>query len=218
MPRNYGYSKKPSGRKLYKPGTVVDMAVKAAKGVRYIKNLINVERKFNDTVYSGTAQTTTPVITSLSAISEGSDYNNRDGLSVKPSSLSLRGVVSAQASQTVGNVFVRCMIIRDKEGLGTAPVDSDILESKNDINSPLNHVNGKRFQVLHDKMYSISDGGGPSGHAFKAFKKLSGHIRYSNSTTGTREGQLYMLTMSSTATAIDEPLVAWYARLRFIDN
>lgn len=224
MPGGYkkrGYKKRSYGRKkggfLNRKYSAMDLASKAWSAAKYVKALVNVEHKFLDTTYTYTAQSTTPVVTWLTSISEGSDYNQRDGISVKASALYIKGTAAPNPTQTTFLQQLRCIIFQDNDNTGTAPVASDLLEASTDIHSPLNHTNGKRFRVLMDKNYLINaDANG--GHSIKKYFKLNDHIRWSNSTTGTREGHIYMLTMSDTATAAQEPGISWYSRLRYIDN
>lgn len=215
--KRYGRKVVPWYKRKYSP---IDMAAKAMSGVNYLRKLINVERKFNDTVYAEAKQTTTPVITWISDISQGTDYNQREGLSVKLASLQFKGTV--YASDTVSGLgaryesLVRVIIFCDMEG-GSGFSAADLLEASTNINSPLNHTNGKRFIVYHDKYYTVSSGG-PSIKEVKVFRKNNEHIRWSNSTTGQREGHLYVLTMSDETVSDNEPSISWYARIRYIDN
>jgi hypothetical protein len=223
MPYGYkkrGYKKRSYGRKkggfLNRKYSAMDLASKAWAAAKYVKGLINVEHKFNDVSQSG-QQSTTATVTSLSNISEGTDYNQRTGISVRATSLYVKGCIYAFSTQATFGETVRTMIVCDMDNTGSAPSASDILEAPTDVNSALNHTNGQRFKVLFDRNYLISPGG-DGGKEFKVYLKPNSHIRWSNSTTGTREGHLYMLQLSTTAVAANEPNVTWYSRLRYVDN
>lgn len=187
------------------------------RAIMDLKSLVNVERKFNDVQVTPAQQSKTATITSLSAVSEGSDYNQRTGLSIKADSLYVRGSSYAYNTSATSDSNLRMLIIRDNEGLGSAPTEADIFEYTGDINSPINHLNGKRFTVLYDKVFNYSING-PTSHTFKKYIKLGHHIKYANSTTGTREGHIYFVTQSDTNTAVNEPYIGFDSRLRFIDN
>lgn len=185
--------------------------------INNIKSLINVERKFLDvSITPAAVDKNNPTIDWLSSISEGNDYNNRQGISVKSNSLFLRGYLTLPSTATVGHV-VRFILFLDLEGLGTAPTASDLLETSTDVNSPLNHFNGKRFKVLYDRLHVLSISG-PEIKPFKVYKKCGHHIRWSNSTTATREGHIYAMYLSDTHTTTEQPLLGYDSRLRFVDN
>lgn len=199
-------------------GSALGLAKRAYSGYKFLRKLINVEQKFCDASQATTAQSTTATITSLSAISESSDYNGRTGLSVKAVSLYFRAITTAQSTAASGHPL-RYIIFVDNNGTGTAPIDTDVLESKNAFFSPLAHTVGDRFAVLADIMTEVgTTAGGPSLCNIERFIKLDHHIKYSNTTTGTKEGQVYLLTIADTATGTEEPQAAWYSRIRYVDN
>lgn len=206
--RKGGFVKKVAG--------YASMAMKAYALAKYVKSLVNVERKFLDTTQTSSGCNNTAVLIQQTNISEGTDYNQRTGISVKAVSAYIKGFITLPAAATLGHQ-VRLILLFDSDNTGTAPVASDVLEVNTDINSPIQHTNGKRFKILWDRTLSISQSGPDSVH-FKHYFKLGNHIRWSNSTTGTREGHLYLLQFSDTSTANEIPLLSWYHRLRFVDN
>lgn len=195
------------------------VAYRAYQGVKYLKSIVNVEKKFNDLGSSGNMQPLASAATVdwLTNIAQGTDYNKRDGISVKPASLFLRGTIELQGTAPVGT-NVRHVLVLDKEGLGTAPTVTDLFEDTSYFVSPLNHINGKRFKVLMDRITSVSPQGPQSVH-WKKFLKLNHHTRWSNTTTGTREGHLYMFSFADQYSAgVSAAVSTYYSRLRFIDN
>lgn len=194
----------------------VAMAANALKTANYVAGLINVEQKFCDTTLGVTSVTTTGAVSWLSSISEGSDYNNRDGLSIKAKSLYMRGNVAMAAGATDQTENIRCLLFIDKES-GTAPTLGDVLENSSNYLSPLNHTNGKRFQILWDKVYSLS-ANGKETQAFVINQNLRQHIKWYNSTTGTKQGHVYFGYVSDGNTATTEPTLEFYSRIRYIDN
>lgn len=194
------------------------LAAKAWTLAKYLKGLINVERKFLDVETSAAAVSkTTGSTTWISSISEGTDYNQRTGISVKLTSLFIRGTINMNTTATQQSRYVRFIVFMDSDPVSATPAMSDVFEVAGDPNSPLNHTNGARFKILHDKLYSISLSG-PDNHIFKKYIKLSHHLRWGNSTTDRRAGHIYVMAFSDTDTAAEEPLVGWYSRLRFVDN
>lgn len=192
------------------------LAYKAWQMAKYVKSLVNVERKFCDTVVSNPFLTT-GTLDANSAISEGTDYNQRDGLSVKGTSLYIRGTVNLSGTGPIVDTNARVIFFQDSDNTGSPPTASDLLESVT-VNSPINHTNGKRFKILSDKVYSLSPNGSTARH-YKIFIPKIGHIRWSNSTTGTREGHLYCLWLADTNTSpVSLTTHNYFARLRYIDN
>ena len=186
-------------------------AKKALKVANFVKGLVNAEYKMLDTS-AATTPTATGYVAALSTILEGADYNNRNGLSIKAASLFLKATIFQNPAANAS--AVRCLICIDSDNTGTAPVVSDILETSSVI-SPLNHTNGKRFKILTDRTYCVNNNG-EQERFIKKYIKLRHHIKYSNTTTGTRSGQLYMLVISDTLT--NNPSFNYYTRLRYLDN
>lgn len=215
--KNKGKGKGKGSKKWWdKKYSAYDMALKAWGMAKYIKKLINVESKFCDTTLGVTAVTTTGAVTQLSAISEGSDYNNRDGLSVKAQSIYIRGMTSVSSSATDANENIRLILFIDKESVG-APALGDLLENAGNYLSPLNHTNGKRFQVLCDKVITLQSNGSNS-KPFKIYMPMRHHLKWYNTTTGTKQGHVYLAYVSDGNTAATEPTLEFYSRLRYIDN
>lgn len=222
MPK-YAKSKRTSFRKkrssvawYNRKFTAFDVASKALRAAKYVKSLINVEKKFLDTVQANTSVSSTAGVNQLSAISQGTDYNQRDGLSVKAASIQGRIQVTANSTSTVGHQL-RYILVRDMNDDGTAPVISDLLESATNVNSPLNHTFGDRFKVLYDKSFNTSQTG-PEIQVKDFYIPLNDHIKWSDATTGRRVGHIWCFYLSDTAVAGESPTFNAYWRLRFIDN
>lgn len=215
--RKRGFRRRRFGRKRggYTTwGATKFLARKAYSGFKYVKRLINVEKKFFD-VSSADNVTSTGAITSLTNIGEGNDYNQRDGNSILCQSVGLRAVCKINPSATT--TWVRCMIFADNDQRGVDPAVTDILETASYI-SPLNHVVGKRFKVLYDKVMSLSING-TEARNFKVWIPYNRHVKYT-STAGADasayEGNLFLLLISNEPT--NTPVVSWYHRLRYTDN
>lgn len=197
--------------------SAMQLAKKAWQMAKYIKTLVNVERKFIDTSIAATLGNT-GAVTRITDIAGGSAYNQRAGLSVKATSLFLRGSFICNNS-IVGSLAqrARCVVFEDMDNTGTAPTTADVLESVA-VNSPLNHTNGKRFKILYDRVFVLAPDASNAIQQFKHYIKLNDHVRWSDTTTGTREGQLYVIYFCDTGTATNQPAVDLQARIRFVDN
>jgi hypothetical protein len=221
VPRNKAISRssgpKSGLRHSVNNATVSDvawLAQKAWQGVKVISSLINVEQKLFDVSGSG-AFANTGVIGNLSNIAEGSDYNNRDGLSILTQRLDMAFYFTNNSSSN--STFLRLMIFRDNDQRGTDPAVAEVLQT-NTVISPMLNYTEKRFDVLHDSLHSMSIGGANCGTQ-KVGLKLYKHIYYS-STSGADasnfEGALYYLIISDQAT--NTPTVTFHSRLQFTDN
>ena len=209
------------GSWLTRKYSVAQLAKGAWKGVKYIKSLINVEKKFHD-VSASTTISTTPSIVNLSNIATGDDYKTRDGNSILLQSLQWR--INLYANTTDGASFVRVIVFRDNDQRGTDPTAADLLETTTaglSIVSPLLHYVNRRFAVLSDKVYTLSDTGSNWLRHIKKFMKMpSGtHIKYSadaGADASNWEGALYVLFVSNNGTNL--PTMDYYFRLRYTDN
>lgn len=196
-----------------------NMALKAYSMAKAVRALVNVEHKFYDTTVAASQASTTPVVTAITnGIAQGADYNQRQGISVKATSLLIRYHVGLPSlvTGTLGEIC-RVMYFIDNNSDGTAPVAADVLEVTNDVNSPINHSNGKRFRVIYDMKHPL-DVNGPSIKEYERYIKLSDHLRWKDSTAAFREGHIYSLYMSTTGTSANEPIIQIYNRVRFLDN
>lgn len=190
------------------------LAKKAWDAAKYIKGLVNTEYKYCDASLSSTAIDTSGSSTILSSVVEGSDYNQRDGISIKAKSIFLRGNVTMPASATGVGQRLRLILVRDNED--STPSFGDLLDTVS-VLGPLNHVNTGRFTVLWDHTVAVSNGGSQIV-PFKKYISLNNHVKFSNSTTGIKTGHMYLFYISDGTTATTKPLLEFYSRMRFIDN
>lgn len=213
--RKYGYKRRYKKKSNWysKAKSGLSMAAKAWAMAKYVKSLVNVERKFYDVTFMNEAPPTTGLIYPLTQIAQGDTYATRDGNSVKAVSLFIRltAVLNSSADQT----FMRLCIFKDNENNGTTPAVADLLESASNYISPLLHTNGTRFSVIKDHTINLTKE--INAKQYKSFIRIPHHIKFSGSAgTDTKEGNIYLLLMSDQATNL--PVVDFTTRLRFIDN
>lgn len=222
-PRTSWYNKKYS---------VGDIAAKAYRGVKYIKSLINVEKKFLDSSGNGTCAAAGTIF-NLTNLAQGDDYNNRDGNSILLQSLLLRANLSGTTADTAGDI-IRIILFRDNDQRGTDPAAADLLENVGSGSaitlSPLNHNVNQRFSVLMDKRLTVGSlsttatqaVSSASNSIYRLLKKWikfpSGtHVKYTASASADAsnyEGSLYLLIASRNAASTYD----WHCRVRFTDN
>lgn len=220
MYKNYGRKKFRKGRKSnnqvawynrkYSP---LDLAKSAWKTAKYVKSLINVERKFCDFPIT-TAQPTIslPYLTTLNYIAQGTNYNERDGISIKATSIQMRGKMYIDPVALMTNV--RVILYMDNEPQG--PSGANIVLETGGILDPINHNYGSRFQILCDKTFSLSTNGDETKQ-MSVFRKLNCHLKY----TGTSPNAYTACTLNCLILSDrvgNPPTFDGYVRIRFIDN
>lgn len=216
MPYRRRYNRRYKKRRYNAPKyTYGGMMKKVWNDIKYLKGLINVEKKYLDV--SGTL---TPVValsaSLLNGIAQGDTSITRDGDSVKIVSLliNFNFVMNASASAS----RIRIIILRDKQSNAAAPAGSVILESDTNILSPRNIDYGKRFKVYKDFMVVVN-----TDFPEKAMKivlsKLKFHTKYIDggaTIASIATNSLYLLAMSDEGT--NTPSINYYSRIRYIDN
>lgn len=200
--------------------STLQLAQKAWQGVKYIKGLVNSERKhFDHSSSAGTAISWGGEIYPLTQIGQGDGIGARNGNSVLARSLYFQYALTANTT-SVGTP-VRVMLFRDTMNQGDTPAVSDILTSTylstaNATLSPLNPNSFPRFQILYDKRTTISQDSRDTA-IFKCYKKMMTHIRFKG-VNGTDEWKnaLYVLFISNEQT--NYPTMGFVSRVGYYDN
>lgn len=189
------------------------------KAISDIKTLVNVEKKYLDTSNSAVTLSNTAYVANLTGMIQGTDYNQREGNSIKANSIQCRYTLKCNPNITASlGQAVRVALVMDKDNQGSAPSQLDIFETA-DVNSPLNHTNGKRFSVLYDKVHTTAPDASNAVVQHKFYIPCKNHLKFSGATaSATRENHIYLVMYSDTNTATNEPTVDYYARFRYVDN
>lgn len=186
------------------------------KDVKFLKDLVNAEKKYYDLSTTGAASSS-GVVQWLSGLAQGAAGNQRLGNSIKCHALTFRFQAAINAA-TTGGAFIRCMIFIDRETRGTTPAVTDVLAQSITV-SPLNMSNTKRFHILYDNIRALDQNGVQTINVKKHFI-YKGHVKWD--TTGSsvianaEEGQIFCLILSDQAT--NTVPYTLYSRLRFYDN
>lgn len=221
MPYKKRYTKKRNGRPGYRAcgKMVYSDAAKALAMAKYLKGVVNVEFKNHDIQATSDALAITPAITQLTNIAIGDTTNTRDGSNLKLVSLLFNYTLISSASAV--STHVRVMLVHDRQTNEAIYAIADLLAdtSANDnIVSPRNLDNGHRFNVLYDRVHSLSVGGNSTKN-YKFFKKLQLKIRYDNAAaaiTSLTQSSLSLVTMTNEPTNV--PVITHNIRLRYVDN
>lgn len=188
---------------------------KVWRDIRWLKSMINVEKKYLDITFDS-AVSSTENFQLLNGMALGDTSITREGQSIKMINLFLRAYITMHASATTTQV--RLMIILDTQPNAAAMTAAELLASTSNILSPLTIGYGSRFKILIDKLFRLDTN--KLNLEYKHFMKLGMHTKYNTSNNGTiadiTKNSLYLMLVSDQAT--NTPNVSFWNRLRFIDN
>lgn len=210
MARRYRrrYYKKPQ---YTTSGSIGHLAKQAYRGVKFLKQIVNAEKKFFDTDLSST-MTNTGTVVALNDIVAGDDAHNRNGNSIKLHHLYIRANVEQVSA---ANNYCRIILVQDTANQGTAPAVLDVLTSE-DTYSMTNLDNVKRFRILMDKVFNFNTLGNLTHH-FTCYKRLGFHIRFDGTGAGTYlQNSLFLIYLDENST--NHVNIRGDVRLVFYDN
>ncbi len=219
MPRNYRKNNSRPGD--WSCGKMVyGDAQKALAIAKSVRSLINVEVKNFDFQQTLTAVNDAVGISQLSNIPQGDTTVTRDGAQIKMLGYELNYWIRRSSSSNTATL-VRIMLVVDKQTNQAIYTNADLLEdatTSDNIVSPRNLDNMKRFVVLYDRVHVISATGNGGVHVKKYIKKEL-LIRYDGSTPSIADltsNSLSLVQFGSETT--NDPLVTIFGRLRYVDN
>lgn len=201
-------------RKKYSP---MEIAQKAARGVWYLKGLVNSE-KFKHDISSSAQVLNAGALVNMVAISQGDGDGQRTGNSIFVRSLSMKGSIDHNPA---GDIIqkVRVMLIIDKQQLGdTAPSASDVLDTTGTTNAPFSMLNDTtvgRFTILKSRLYTVTTERPVQLVNWNI--NMRHHVRYNGSaSTDIQKGGIYLLTIGDVAT--NPPAMHRFIRVAYHDN
>lgn len=191
---------------------VADMAYSAYKGVKYLKDLVNLETKFYDTSFAATINNT-GTMTLLSAIPQGNQESQRVGDSVKLQTLQANFMFSMNNATAYTNV--RIIIFKgDRENTST-PTGAWLLNggSLYDLKTWRD-----RFQtrILYDNILTFSNTG-TLAKVVRINQPLNFHCNFAPTSTTVEDGGLWMYVISDIA-ATNFPSITGSARVLYTDD
>lgn len=216
--RRRKFYKKRGYKRSRKSGwTALGIAKTALKAANFVKSIVNAEKKNFDLTQNSQTYSNTGTIVPLSLIAEGADDGQRNGRSVKASSLFIRIVNQYNAAATVP-CRVRVMIVADMQARTATFAITDLLDIASTV-APIEIDVGdpSRFRVLRDKIYTLHPYR-PANQP-KYFIKLNHHIKFGD-TGGAPGGQLSgaLYAVFITDVAANQPTYTVVSRLRYYDN
>lgn len=204
----------PKRRRKVKDSKIARVARKVAQQEIAKNEQDEVERKFHDKeIPSGTTAGTAGFVTHLSAIGNGTGYNERVGQLVKVMSLQFRMILTAADSSNA----MRTIIFRWFDN--TAPVVADVLQALpvGATTHPLSNIsidNRHKIQIMYDNMFAL-DADDPI-QVDKAFIKRNMNVNWEVDDTVSM-GHIYFLAVSD-STTVSHPGIHAMFRLRYTDQ
>lgn len=199
--------------------SVGDIAMKAWTAVKYMKTLINSERKLYDFTQTGFTVDYTGTVIRLSDITQGDATNQRNGRSVLANYLLFQG----NCARVTADSLIRIILFRDKMQTGTAASTDQLLQtvgSQQAVFSSLDASFAGRFDILSNINLNLNSATG-TNRTFKRYVKLNKHIKWQTVATGGNpmEGHLYVLIISDqSAASANKPIVQFCSRIGYRDN
>lgn len=207
------------GKKSYKGKKKYNVDRWQTKQIKYIKKELKPEAKVLDIDSDIYVDNTGWYVIPASLMAEGTEYNTRIGRKIKAKSLFLRGQVKINPSAT--STTVRMICFWDRASNGAVPNPSDVMQTNNDLQSPLDIDNaGTRFIVFADKTWDLSING-TRVKSFKVFRRLKQLITFngsSNTSSQLTTGHVYVMFFSNETSAADKRAeVNFWSRFTFTD-
>lgn len=190
-----------------------------------LKRLINVEHKHKVIAFSKSVDSTGICIplfhndaSHTHAISVGDTHYERNGNSIKPLTLTVKGTCWVPKATTApsGGDTLRVIIFKHQQNNGQTVGVTDYLQTNN-VRDFKNYDNRFQYKTLYDKAFNLT--GTESGlRNLNVFRKLFGHTTYETGSDDIETGAYYMLLLSTTSTVGNMPEVRVHARMTYTDN
>lgn len=215
-----GYRRRRNYRRRYprKGNGNIDL-IKTAKaayqGVKYLKGLVNVEKK---AVYANASDTVSSsgVLNCLNLIAQGDAEENRSGDSIMMKMIHVNFKININASASHTNI--RVMLFLFLQPQGATPTVTFPLQTTSNI-SCYNNDNAGLYTILYDKTFQVSITGNQEISKGFTRKFYQLHETFDGSTAAVGDIQrnaLWLLAISDEGTNV--PTMIWRSELLFVDN
>lgn len=203
---------------IWSDHSVLEKANRALALVNNVRRFINTEVKHYDTSYTAGGLSTSGQVINLCAPSKGDTISARDGISIKPLHLSIKGSFRGNGADTTPN-RIRAILFRGKQENGSVPTTTDVLESQS-VYSHKNYTDRFRTKVLYDKIFiPTTRANALAEHPtceFNLEEKLQGHINFSEASDLIEAGGIYLLLLMDSA--VNTSYFTMKTRVTFTDN
>jgi len=156
----------------------------------------------------------------VNPVIQGSSATTRIGRRILMKSLYIRWFAQL-VSTTTGGTPYRMLVVYDSQTNGTAPAVTDVVLT-DEITSPMNLNNSRRFKTLCDKTWECLGTGGPQSITLEKYIKLNLPVEFNNGNAGTvgdiQTGSIYVICWTGNGLAVTVPTSVFYSRIRFSDT
>lgn len=183
------------------------------KSISFIMGMLNCEKKRFDYHPANAPVYTTARLNCITDIDAGDDDGQRNGSSILGKSIDFRYNIT----RGVADTWVRIILFWAKDD--AAPSGSTLLTDPTDYQSTLNQDYLHQYNILIDKVFTVTATTAPL-ISFHKFIKLGDkhHLRYTGVGFGTQvRGNLYLFEVGNN-TLINAPVGDPYTRLCYYDN
>jgi len=210
--KRYRYRKK-STKWYRKKYDAVSIAKHAARGVWYLKGLVNSEMLHNQSIGSTTTNNA-GTMTLLNGMAQNDTSSGRTGNSVLMRNVHLRLGFEQHASASI--TTYRVILLWDTQQQGdTLPAVTDVLESASPY-SPLSTASAGRFKILKSWFFTTDDNKAQT-KLLQLYKQFRVHTRYNGTAnTDIQKNGLYLMTISDQATNVPTFRYSW--KVGYHDN
>jgi len=199
-------------------GSVAHLAKQAAKGVWYLKGLVNSE-KFKHDASATIAADDAGALVHITGISQGDGEGSRTGNSIFVRNVSMKTIVSFPSGATYNTALCRVSLIMDTQQIADSAPGFAGSNGVYEANGPLTFLNTQtvgRFKVLYSRTFVINTASRPTA-ILSMNKAMRHHVRYNAGTTGdVQKGGLYLCFVSDVTS--NPPLFNHNFRVSYHDN
>lgn len=214
--KNKSFKRKPS-LKLGRTQTLtLARAFGSSRGLR------SGEKKNIDTTAVGTviAGQSTAIPVTLNLTTRGTNPTQYVGRSIRMRSLLIRWN-GCLAQTSVAGSGLRMVVVYDKQTNGALPATTDVFAA-DQMSSPMNLANNRRFEVVMDEEIPCVGTGGPQAWNIKRYVKLNHVVEFNQVNGGTiadiTSGSLIAYFYQAGTLISANPTNSFYARVRFVDE
>lgn len=166
----------------------------------------------------GSINSPAPVL--LNGVAPGTSAVTRVGRRINMKSLLFKYQIQL-ASTTIGGSPIRVLVVMDSQTNGAAATAAGVLLT-DEITSPMQLSNSRRFKVLIDEVIPCIGTAGPQAAMFTRYVKLNSNTEFNDGTAGTvadiQTGSIYAFVWQNGALATTVCAATMYSRIRFSDS
>lgn len=197
---------------------IAQIAVKGFKAAMFVKGLINVEKKYKDTLNEGQSTTHDGSILDLFTTAHGtSGLGNRIGSSIMVKNITVRGFVRISSGNDAN--ILRLIIFRDHCNSITSV--GDYLQTPGNSGAVLTlKQHDSRFNTtrIYDKTFVLDTAKSTLVQFQHSFRNVNKHVQYAdNSNTVTHNAFKYIVIQSGELTSVS-PTITLLTQVEYIDN